>query len=73
MYYWDQKSIPNMKSLQAFWRQTWRQKTMPDMASIILKQDKLMPCQASFFDAMFGVKKHVHFHYENGLLVSIVQ
>ena len=42
------------------------------MASIIQLYDNSMPCQASFFDAMFGVKKLAHFHYGNGLLVSIV-
>jgi len=31
-----------------------------------------VPCQASFFDAMFGVKKLVHLYYGNGFLVSIV-
>ena len=45
---------------------------MPEMASIILKLDNPMPCQALFFDAMFGVKKLVQFHYRNGILVSIV-
>ena len=46
----------------AFWRQTWRQKTMPDMASIVHWWDNPMPCLASFFDAMSGVKKMLHFN-----------
>ena len=41
----------------AFWRQTWRQKTMPDMASGFPSTDYSVPCLAPFFDAMSGVKK----------------
>jgi len=41
----------------AFWRQTWRQKTIPDMALGFPSIDYSVPCLAPFFDAMAGVKK----------------
>jgi len=41
----------------AFWQQTWRQKTMPHTASGNHSIDYSMPCLASFFGAMSGVKK----------------
>jgi len=35
---------------------------MPDMASGCPTIEQSMPCQASFFDAMFGVKKPTNFY-----------
>ena len=46
----------------AFWRQTWRQKTMPDMASGFPSTDYSVPCLARFFDAMSGVEKLMEVH-----------
>ena len=35
---------------------------MSDIASDCVVNEKLMPCLASFFDAMSGVKKLMYFH-----------
>jgi len=50
-----------VRSSAAFWRQTWRQKTMPDMASGSPSTDCSVPCLAPLFDAMSGVKKLPNF------------
>ena len=42
-------------SLAGFWRQTWRHRTMPDMASSNPIPYSLVPCLVSFFDVMSGV------------------
>jgi len=61
------------ENTQAFWRQTWRQKKMPDMASNkSIWLGNLTPCLTSFFDAISGVKKLVYFHAGHELLASIV-
>ena len=51
-----------VQSLTAFWRQKWRQKTMPDMASGFPSTDCSVPCLAPFFDAMSGLKKLTKVH-----------
>jgi len=46
--------------LEAFLRESWRHKTMADIAAVIQWLDNSMPCLASVFEAMSGVQKQTN-------------